>query len=374
MSRGLFHHKCVFENSQKIAASLSLSSSLQSLINSDCKFPLVRDPRITKQACIIGMFVLRPSETSWTGNFNDGSMFGVPNWVYNLRGCDGGWLNANGNYLDAFRLALQYTMSDAVIVGSRLVSEEGCDDIIDSFKKGYIWQPYGPCEWPHIKSEDPNLFEKLREYRQELQLQGLISNRKYPAQIVITWSGKHFEGSNDFLRGRIFHDLHPDGTEIETYIITSVNGAKAIRERCHLFGLQHRIDSMLIIASPNNENDKIDLQSLPKLLFEKYDLRVINNDGGQVVLQEFCSAGILSQLNLTLCRKLSLKQVISTTSLLSDEMRVEAMTEYDNKISMFFKDDEYHRIPSTFVPVNIVTDTSQDVAVVCFDMTEINSF
>ena len=67
------------------------------------------------------MFVLRPAISNWIDPILDkkgdpSSMYKVEHgWSYNFNGLDGGWLLANGNPLDAYRLALQYGATDAVI-------------------------------------------------------------------------------------------------------------------------------------------------------------------------------------------------------------------------------------------------------------------
>ncbi len=57
-----------------------------------------------------------------------------------------------------------------------------------------------------------------------------------------------------------------------------------------------RQDEILIDLSPDENPFEIDLPRLPKLLHDKYDIRIINHDGGREVLQQFCQAKIISQL------------------------------------------------------------------------------
>jgi hypothetical protein len=81
------------------------------------------------------------------------------------------------------------------------------------------------------------------------------------------------------------------------YIISSIEGRKKIRERMSNYpDLISRQDEILIDLSPDENPFEIDLPRLPKLLHDKYDIRIINHDGGREVLQQFCQAKIISQL------------------------------------------------------------------------------
>ena len=96
-------------------------------------YPIVFHPLDKKKTLIIGMFALRPANHSWDSpilaadNRMDSRLYCVEDWAYNYLGLDGGWLIADRSPLDAFRVALQYGLSDAVIVGTNTVSREGVD-------------------------------------------------------------------------------------------------------------------------------------------------------------------------------------------------------------------------------------------------------
>jgi hypothetical protein len=227
---------------------------------------------------------------------------------------------------------------DAVIVGSKTVAEEGCDVFEETasapnvsseitlsasvtnleseqtkevssttkvvVKNGYIWQAYSPCSWPHITDQDPILLQKIQKQRTMLQQNGWISNRRYPAQILITSSGKSLSSTKDFLQASVLSTKHPDGSDFEVYIITSINGAIQIRQRAHKFPyLQDRLDQMLIVLpdetlkhsdKPDDYNESVDLKILPSLLFERYNMKIINHDGGRELLKKWLVASILS--------------------------------------------------------------------------------
>ena len=297
-------HRTVFVSNDLVKVALPLGEKLQRSIHKDGSFFLCEDHHVTKRSCIIGMFVLRPSIDAWKGGNDDDddiltSMFDVRDWAYNYKGLDGGGCIANGSLVDAFRLSLHYGCTDAIIVGSNMVSTEGVEG-------KYTWQASGPAGWPHVAAVEPDLVAMIAETRRLWISMGYLSSRTQPANIVFTVSGeRHAESAHDFLESHIFHS--EEGGEV--YILTSETGAMNIRKRAGHFGLQHRIDSMLIVSSPPEDPNEVDVQSIPALLYQKFDMRLVNNDGGQTVLQKFSVAGALSQINITLCRGLALKEL-----------------------------------------------------------------
>ena len=107
------------------------------------------------------MFVLRPMNIAWSESLlsEDSkvseSLYDISSWAYNVKGLDGGWFISDRNCLDAYRLAFQYGISDAILVGSRTVSEEGCNIMLDDntiSKRGYLWQPYEVCSWSQLSN------------------------------------------------------------------------------------------------------------------------------------------------------------------------------------------------------------------------------
>lgn len=95
-------------------------------------FPMVFDPSKEKKALIMGMFVLRPAFSAWTSpilsdcrSSTESPLRQIEQWAYNYIGIDGGWLIADRSPFDAFRVALQYGICDAVIIGTNTVSKEG---------------------------------------------------------------------------------------------------------------------------------------------------------------------------------------------------------------------------------------------------------
>lgn len=370
-------HQTIYEDLSKVELNLDLIPELR-FYHRKGSFPLLLDPHKRKEAFFLGMFVLRPMCQSWTAPILEAttskpsSFYDIQGgWSYNFKGLEGGWLIANGCAVDGYRLGFQYGISDVVIIGSRSVCEEGCDplpsDNNTSHRRGYIWQPYGPLNWSHIKAIDGELVEKVAKQRRLWQEQGLLSPRKYPAQIIITWSGEKYESARDFLEARIFNEVHPDGTPYEVYIITSVLGADRIRSRATTYGFSsERINNILIVASPDNNDSDIDLKSLPSLLYQRYDMRLINHDGGQFVLDKFIQGNILPQMNLSLCRKLSLEQVIQTSSILSDEQRSFGLQHYPDHCQNFFS-DIHGSIPRSLEAFQVIVDESEDIGIVCFD-------
>ncbi|RYG60812.1 hypothetical protein EON64_19060, partial [archaeon] len=246
-------HRTAFEKREKVAVQLKFTEELRNY-HPDGTFPLLKDPLITQQAAIIGMFVLRPSlgkpytEKVLDDNNEPTSLYdSALDWAFNVNGLDGGWLVANGSAVDAYRLGMQYGLADAVIVGTNTVAAEG---VPRDGKAGYLWQPYGPLSWPHVHAADPDIQLKVARQRAAWQQLGYLSSRVYPAQVVFSWSGEAYPAVDDFLTASIFHERHPTGERIEVYIVTTEKGALLIKERCYLFGLQERIDEILIVIPP----------------------------------------------------------------------------------------------------------------------------
>ncbi len=364
-------HRTIYEDKSKIAVKLPLIPELQA-IHLEGHFSLLEDPIAFGRALILGMTVLRPRTQAWTTpvlcDSQPASFYDVKHWIYTVQGLAGGWLIANGNLMDAYRLALQYGLSDAVIVGSNTVLAEGLDL---PGHPGYIWQPYNPASWLHLQQAEPNLLTHILQQRQAVQHWGYLSKRTYPAQIVVTQSGK--VTSPDLLEAAIFHQCCPDGRPIEAYILTSQVGASRLKERAANYGLADRIDQIVIESSPSDAPEQIDLKSLPRLLYHQYNIRIVNHDGGPTCLSAFCQAGVLPQINLTLGRQKSLKTVIETTSdeRVSQAIRADVLTHLQERTACFFHTPE-GSIPKTFVPVSIEVDALDEAAVVSFDVRSLN--
>jgi hypothetical protein len=382
-------HRTVYAEAEKFTVKLPFGEELE-FLHPDGFFPLVEDPTVTQRALILGMFVLRPGRDFAFVKpllIDDG----LPSrevyhpdleWAYNFEGLEGGWLIANCNGIDAYRLGMQYALSDAVIIGSNSVSLEGVEL---PNRPAYIWQPYFPLSWGQVSSIDPKIQEKVANTRLLWQERGYLSSRKYPAQVVFTWTGLKYDNSPDFLDAAIFHRKHPDGTPIEVYIITSQLGAERIRSRCQ----DERLEDMLIILPPKagQPNDTVDLTDLPKIFYEKYGMKICNHDGGHKVLLEFCRAGIIPQMNLTLGRKSTVKQVINTMEKITTEQRELAAQNFDRKLSYFFSyrrdsagdvegsetdnNDQNmvlsHGIPPDLPILAIIEDDQDEVAIYTFD-------
>ena len=356
-------HRTLFQESGKIAVELPLGDELGAL-HPGGGFPLLADPRANERACILGMFVLRPAVQAWTAPvLEDGrprSMFEAERWCFNVKGIDGGWLIAGGNALDAYRLALQYGVADAVIVGSNTVAKEGVDH---GSTRGYLWQPYGPTAWPRLVEADPHLLGKIERLRVLWQALGCLSDRRYPAQVVVSQSGEHREGTPDIFDARIFSDRHPDGSAIEVIVLSSEAGAERLRSRAVARGMGARIDGMLLGVSPVGHPEVLDIERVPELLRRTRDIRIADHDGGATVLSKFVEAGAVTQLNFTLMRDRSVVDVLSTSERLTDPERVAFVSNFDERAQSFFSGDG--RIPTWLNPVSIIGD-DRDAVVVTF--------
>jgi hypothetical protein len=392
----LLQHRCILNNVdgddvaapvllpfidelQKLAAAPSSSSSSSSSSSADANlvFPLTFDPRTEGKAAVVGMFVLRPAVTPWDTSSSPPTAWAdvaddSGGWAFNYTGLDGGWLIGNGSVLDAYRLALQYGCADAVLVSSFTVATEGVDRGPD--KPGYVWQPYVVAAWPHLHAACPHARDAIARQREAWQRQGYLSaHRRYPAQIIFTESGEHHEGSADFLEARILaaDTRHPTGEPLECYILTGAAGARRVRQRIQdrdaYAHLRDRIDTMLVVLPPAVGAEEaeagassVDIGAIPRLLYERLGMRLVNHDGGRQVLRAFARAGALAQVNLTLCRRLSLRQVV-------DNHRGEPvpLDTFQTHVQTFFGGDG--RVPGHWQPVYALTDAAEDVVIVTFD-------
>jgi hypothetical protein len=345
-------HKTIYSNENDIVVNLPLTPSLQEY-HENGSFPLLDDPKTLQKAVIVGMFVLRPGTNKPMlppkdpSNDKDALFSTIYdeklNWIYNLDGLDGGWVIANLNSVDAYRLGMQYGLSDAVMVGSHTVCAEGITKSEEEGGKlGYVWQPYGPFEWPSVKNHDKEILSKVDENRKLWQEMGYLSTRRYPAQIIITNSGRHFSHCPDFLEARIFSSFHPTGEPIECYIVTTEIGAQRICDRAKAFPYftEERLKEILIVLPSQDEDhpEVLDLSSLPSLLYSKYDMKIINHDGGQKILRDFSKAGILTQMNLTLGMNHTLREVVESlpSFLISEEKREKTLEAFHERIHCFF--------------------------------------
>jgi len=404
-------HRTIFCDEQQVTVQLPFTPALRQH-HEQGVFHLLADPNVTRKTSIVGMFVLRPAHVAWKEEEEEeeeeeekkgedredlrssssstrggasleeketvdagiesqrqmrstsssssrwlSSMFAVEQWVYNYLypHLAGGGTISQGNVLDGYRLALQYGLCDCVLVGSNTVSLEGCGDA------AYLWQSYAIASWPHIQQHEPLLFEKLQENRRLWQEQGFLSSRKYPCVVVVTTSGKHFEGSKDFLEAKIFSHTHPCGEEQqECYILTSIDGAEQIRVRAEKRGFTSaQLEKMLLVASPLDKPSEIDVALVPELLFSRLGVKLANHDGGHKVLRDFFAAGALCQMNITLCRNTSMRQ---EPRLSSHEAEI-----FDSSSQLFFAKKNNGKIPPCLKPVAMITDRDSEVAVVTFD-------
>ena len=157
----------------------------------------------------------------------------------------------------------------------------------------------------------------------------------------------------------------------------------------HLSG---RLDSLFIELSPLNQPDEIDLARLPYYLYEKLDVRIVNHDGGKRVLQRFCQANVLAQMNITLARQRSVWDVITTSKKLPQLSQPTVVTaaqeRFDSSAEIFFNNtfpastaintngdtNPSGALPKAFIPFNVISDRKDEVAVVAFDCRSATNF
>ena len=274
-------------------------------------FLLLEDPRRTRKTSVVGMMVMRPLSRACV--VGPGPLDQVDclfdsslDWVYNCRlpGLAGGGPLANGSVFDAYRLAVQYACTDAVMIGSVTVACEGLGS------SGYCWQAWMPCSWPHLSEAfgSKQLEHALRETRREWQRAGLLSERSHPAQVVISASGNALREKQDFLDARVFSETHADsGAPYECYILTSLAGAGRIRSRALAKGwTAEKIEATLLVCAHPESSERIDVARVPTLLYDELGMRIVNHDGGARVLRDLARAGALTQINMSLGLKVAL--------------------------------------------------------------------
>eukprot|EP01063_Lacrimia_lanifica_P007888 TRINITY_DN15058_c0_g2_i8.p2 TRINITY_DN15058_c0_g2~~TRINITY_DN15058_c0_g2_i8.p2 ORF type:complete len:392 (+),score=107.68 TRINITY_DN15058_c0_g2_i8:43-1218(+) len=374
----VLRHRTVMTAGEKVAVALPFTDALREY-HPEGVFPLLEDPKASRRAAVVGMFVLRPATAPLTGTMRAADTKALFNpaldWVYNLNGVDGGGLISATNPVDAYRLALQYTLSDAVLVGSNIAAVDGVGS--PQLGPGYVWQGYAVCEWGNVKAADPGLAAKMMENRKLWQEMGYLSSRKYPAQLVFTQTGRRYEGSNYCLQARIFHDKHPNGERIEAYVLTSEKGAANVRANAAKFGLGDRIDDILVVVPPPAGEEEeggsfaVDYAAIPQLVHDRLDVKILNHDGGRDLLHAFYTAGALAQMNITLMRHKAVRDVLATYPLVDDATRAAALADFPNRLRYFFSNGEEtepmsHGIPAHFDIACVVTDEADDAAIVTF--------
>jgi hypothetical protein len=254
------------------------------------------------------------------------------------------------------------------------------------FTIGYLWQPYFMTNLKNLKKACPDALNLITEQRKELQQQDVLSARTHPAQIVFSHSGE-CQGGSDFLSARIFSATHPDGELFECYILTSEHGAENIRKRVltSFPHLKERIEDILITVPYHAINKStMDIAQVPQMLYDLLDIRIANHDGGKGVLRDFCATGALAQVNLTLCRESSLRDIVSKheralgSGNLEGEEEEAALKTFSRNVQLFFTStaarsrNQLNGVPTGSIPLSwreiyCVTDEKESMAVVTFD-------
>lgn len=365
-------HRTLYEDAAGIAVRLPLGEELGALHPGGC-FPLLEDPAVTGRACILGMFVVRPALSAWTepvlaGDGFPESMYEAQRWCFNVRGTHGSGLIAAGDRLDAYRLALQYGVVDAVLIGSDTVAKEG---VGDASAPAYLWQPYVPVRWPRLAAAGPDLLGKIMRLRAQWQRLGVLSPRRYPAQVVVSQSGRSKQGQPDIFDAAIFSQRHPDGSAIEVYVLSSEAGADRLCRRARDRGMELRIGREILALSPPGRPEVLDVAAVPRLLRARLEVRLAEHDGGAMVLGKFAEGGALGQLNLTLMRARSVRDVLAASDGLQVGARDEMLASLGDNAQMLFSGD--HRLPRSLRPVYVIGGDGEGI-VVTFDVRAVGTF
>jgi hypothetical protein len=375
MQSDVLQQRTILDRPERIALRLPLGETLGAFHPGGC-FPLVEDPRASERATIVGMMVLRPADRAWMAQSADGmrpsrlddealleSITSVNDWCFDVEGIGGSWAISGGNALDAFRLALQYGTMDAVLAGASTVAREG---LVAGARRGHLWQPYTPLSWAVLAPWRDTLEPAIAALRRDWQELGVLSSRRYAAQIAVSASGRVHDGAPDILEARMFNDAHPDGSAMESYVLTSEAGAERLRERARSKGL--RADARLLVVSPGGAPEEIDIAAVPALLRSKLDARLVEHDGGATTLDAFERAGALSQLNLTLMRGRSVHDVVRSTARLEARKRDDILATWDGRARMFPPPDGTLRDEWTAVYALDESAADGEAVVVVFDV------
>lgn len=337
MTQRFLAQRTVLDRTDPSSLRLPLVEAVEGLHPGGC-FPLVEDPRAGDRALLVGMMVLRPASRSWTpagadeefGAGVDDLAGGIDDWCFDVAGLGGSWPVSGGDAVDAWRLALQYGTVDAVLAGAATMAREG---VVAGARRGHLWQPYTPLSWPQLAGAREALGEAIREQRRLWQRLGVLSSRRYPAQVAITRSGRLGADGADLLDARVFHDRHPDGSAIEAWLLTSEAGAEVLAARARAKGMD--LGGRLLVASPAGRPGEIDAAAVPALLRARLDARLVEHDGGAVSLEAFVEAGAVAQLNLTLMRGRSVRDVLATSPRLGDGERAGLLASWPRPARLF---------------------------------------
>ena len=125
-------------------------------------------------------------------------------------------------------------------------------------RRAHLWQPYTPLGWAPLAPHRAMLEPAIAALRCRWQELGVLSGRRWPAQVAVSRSGEAAGG--ELLDARAFTDRHPDGSPIEALVLTSEEGAERLRKRARSRGL--RADSVLLVASPAGDPSAIDVAAV----------------------------------------------------------------------------------------------------------------
>jgi riboflavin biosynthesis pyrimidine reductase len=334
----------VLRDRSRIAVELPLGGRLEGLADG-VGYPLVRDPRGSDRACIVGMTVLRPRDRGWSPSptaLAAGTALGEgEQWCDTVPGAEGGATIAAGDPLDALRLAFQYALADAVIVGSGTVLAEGMGTA------GHRWQPEDPAGWPQLRELWPDLLDELARVRRRWQAMEVLSSRARPLPVMVSRSG-----TPELLQARVLQEREGSGAHPAAAILTSRRGAQRLRRA----GADPRRIELIDLSPPGANAETMALEQVPALLRSRLDVRIAEHDGGRTVMAAFAAAGALDQLHLTLMRGRSLRTVLAKDSPDGEDPAASAST--------FFPGDG--RLPPALAPVSLLAG-SGEALIACLD-------
>ncbi|ETO04604.1 hypothetical protein RFI_32790 [Reticulomyxa filosa] len=289
-------------------------------------FPLGYFPLLNysdKVANIFNPSVVRPKEMEFAcdqvldkkANFQTmDQLIKSSEWCYYFEGAPSSCSIANKNPVDSIHLATHYALCDAVMLGSNSLMIESTPK--HGWKGHYHYFQYLCEHWKHVLPFDNGIINVLSQQREYTQNQ--------------TGNPQLFS-CNYFVNNEM-------GQEV--FVVTSVRGAhnlsQAQPQNVKPFQIitlpplttqkEKLIDKQQIQSTSehNNKNNNwkgddtdqfipedmtMDLSVLPKLLIDKFDIRLVDLDGGWKVLRECAKQRIINQMTINLCKQ-SLRSVL----------------------------------------------------------------
>lgn len=246
--------------------------------------------------------------------------------IYNIPipGKVGGGTISQGNYADAFGMALLRASADAVMVGSKTLNTESShkwhsDFIFDSFAQ--------MKDLPHLRA----VFTQWRKT--------LNKEYSYPPTFFMTLSG---DIAID--KATVFRDK-----DIQTFIVTGKEGAERIRKDHPAYEREVKMNGEKFSTILEFANEK----EMMRFLRQKMGVQLLLHEGGQKVIDTLVQQGLITQFFLT--------QMNYSPDASPDELE---------KAQYFFSSKE-HKIPKEAKIISKRIDSTEQAVLYNLDFREV---